>query len=267
MLCKIALTSYLNTRPLYYHRPIPGCQLLLLPPAMTVSALRKGDIDAGIVPVAGLPLLQRDFELLGPYGIASNGQVKSVALFSKIPFQHFTQGHTVLLCPESMSSNKLLFLLLNARSTPNQAPEVVNSTTADGELVIGDKALLRYYQGNDAYVTDLAEQWKLITGKPFVFARWVIRKDAPTALKYRLLDWLADFKENEATLHLQTVEQEWVNYLPLTAEQLLDYLQRIRCFIADPELQGQTRFINAIKTGFIDQISSAHNANVLLKAS
>ena len=82
----IAITSYLNTRPLFYHTPPTGCQVLALPPAATVSAMMNGEIDAGIAPIAGLSLLRKDYELLGPYGIACSGPVLSVALFSTLPF-------------------------------------------------------------------------------------------------------------------------------------------------------------------------------------
>ncbi len=263
----IAITSYLNTRPLLYHRPLPGCKILALPPAMTVNALLNGDIDAGIVPVAGLHLLANRTQLLGPYGITSQGRVLSVALFSKLPFEAFNQRHGVLLSPESMTSNQLLFLLFGARAGAEKPPKVVTAAPAEGELVIGDNALLRYYQGRDNFITDLPEKWQELTGQAFVFARWVIRKNAPHALKQRLLDWLAEFKDNETGLRLQTAEQERLNFRPLGEAQILDYLKRIHCFIGAPEQQSQALFLDCVKRLPAGQTLSASNPPLLLQAS
>ncbi|MGR9099066.1 MAG: menaquinone biosynthetic enzyme MqnA/MqnD family protein [Gammaproteobacteria bacterium] len=263
----IAITSYLNTRPLYYHALPPDFKVLALPPAATVSALMKGEIDAGIVPVAGLPLLGGEFELLGPYGIACDGPVLSVALFSKLPFEEFGQHHRVMLSPESMTSNKLLFLLFAYRGVLKKGPALATGQPADGELVIGDRALLRYYAGSDPFITDLSGRWEQINHKPFVFARWVVRKNAAPSLKTGMLNWLAAFIDEEPALREETVAREIPNYRPLSGEQMLDYLCRIRHFIGEREQLGQNRFLDEIKGLPKIHATSAASGTTLLKAS
>ena len=47
----------------------------------------------------------------------------------------------------------------------------------DAALMIGDAAMRAPRQG--LFVLDLAEEWHSWTGLPFVFALWLVRKDAP----------------------------------------------------------------------------------------
>jgi|GEM_PF-2309777 len=263
----IAITSYLNTQPLFYHRPLQGCQILQLPPAATVKALLKGSLVGGIVPVAGLPLLADDFELLGPYGIACKGAVLSVALFSKIPFEALNHSHRLLLSPESMSSNRLLFQLLQARKSSLSLPKVVTDDDADAELIIGDQALFRYYRQSDHYVTDLSEQWWRQTAKPFVFARWVIQKNASSQLKQRLLDWLVEGNHKQTELNRLTAVREQHRFQPLNKAQILNYLQRIDYKINAEAQLGQNIFMQTLLAPgkFYETQKTAETA--LLKAS
>src|ERR1035438_660532 len=47
----------------------------------------------------------------------------------------------------------------------------------DAALMIGDMAMRARGQG--LFVLDLAEEWHSWTGLPFVFALWLVRRDAP----------------------------------------------------------------------------------------
>jgi chorismate dehydratase len=54
------------------------------------------------------------------------------------------------------------------------------SGAADAELLIGDQAIrFRQEHEDDFEFWDLGEQWKLLTGLPFVFALWLIRPGTP----------------------------------------------------------------------------------------
>jgi len=59
-----------------------------------------------------------------------------------------------------------------------------NATLSRGRLIIGDQAI-RFRQSHaDAFqFWDLGEQWKKVTGLPFVYALWLIRPEVPN-VKY-----------------------------------------------------------------------------------
>jgi chorismate dehydratase len=58
----------------------------------------------------------------------------------------------------------------------------VADTPKEGEafLFIGDKVF--DYEGRFKYTLDLADCWRELTGKPFVFAVWIARKGTDTAV-------------------------------------------------------------------------------------
>ncbi len=245
MKASIGIMSYLNNRPLVHHRPLPGCQIQTFNPSEALAAFRQPQMLAGIVPVAGLSMIHPYYELLGSYGIACNGDVLSVALFSKIPFHAFNAHHTVKLSAESKSSNRLLSLLLGYRGYFAQHPKItIQNHDADGELVIGDSALYRYHANRDQFITDLSGLWYQYTGHPFVFARWVVHKKAPASLKADLLNWLGSFNKQRYELNRLTAQLDHYRYRPLSKAQIIDYLDRIQCEITPDAQHSQNEFLN-----------------------
>ena len=77
----IALTPYLNNRAFFYHTAPENCEFIKLSPRESVKALVDGRVQAGVVPVAGLKQIGDQFELLGKFGIASEGPIQSVLFF------------------------------------------------------------------------------------------------------------------------------------------------------------------------------------------
>lgn len=180
---KVAAVSYLNTKPLLYG--IEQCDvrkemtLELEYPSLLASSLQKGDIDMALLPVAAIPSIP-NARMIGDYGIAADGNVASVAIFSQVPMEQITH---LYLDYQSRTSVRLARLLLEQhwKQQVELVPategyiEQIQGTTAG--VVIGDRALMlldRY-----EYIYDLSKGWKEMTGKPFVFAAWVANKELP----------------------------------------------------------------------------------------
>jgi chorismate dehydratase len=176
---KIGAVSYLNTKPLIY-----GFEQGLMKkeisvtidyPAKIAAALINNTIDIGLIPVAALHQI-KDYHIVGNYGIACNGKVASVCLFSDVPIN---EVKTVLLDYQSKTSVQLVKILLKEYwqvapqfiDASTDYMQQINGTTAG--LVIGDRA---FELQNKTYVYDLGEVWKLHTGLPFVFAVWASKK-------------------------------------------------------------------------------------------
>ena len=122
---------------------------------------------------------------------------------------------------------------------------------ADGELLIGDQALVRgqAQQTDDQYgvVTDLSQMWLTLNGLPFVFARWVVKKDASSAVKKVLAGWLETFKEKETALVEQAVIPS-ARALGLSEKIVKKYFDVIRRCLEAQDLQGQQLFTRKMET-------------------
>lgn len=244
----IALTPYLNNRSFFYHTAIENCELVQMTPRESIKALKDGDVQAGVIPVAGLSQLGDQFELLGNYGIACEGPVHSVLFFSRIPFEAFTPANTIKLSCDSITSINLLGLLFGYQHGFDRLPQTtIDQDDFDGELVIGNRALKKRWQGGRySYVMDLSSQWKQKHKLPFVFARWVINKNASEKFYNQLNHWLSTFVKNESRLHRVTAEKEAYQYR-MSFGQTLDYLQGIKTWIGEREQAGQACFQSELK--------------------
>ncbi len=106
--------------------------------------------------------------------IGSQQQVKSVRLFSKVPFGEIK---TLALDASSMTSNRLAQILL--RESFGVSPETITRKPdlntmleeADACVLIGDIGMMS--DGTGLHVLDLGEAWYRLTGKPFVWAAWI----------------------------------------------------------------------------------------------
>jgi chorismate dehydratase len=179
---RISAISYLNTAPLMwdFEHGEAGREfdISYTLPSACAHALQAGTADLGIIPAAAYTQVPALMVLPG-VAIASRRPVRSILLVSRIPVD---QIRTVALDTSSMTSvalTKILFekWLGGGRTFTSMAPNVEAMLAQhDAALVIGDPAL---QIDRSRYLTlDLAEEWILHTGKPFVFAFWAVRQDA-----------------------------------------------------------------------------------------
>tara|TARA_R110002096_G_scaffold5863_26_gene27091 strand:- start:4784 stop:5590 length:807 start_codon:yes stop_codon:yes gene_type:complete len=236
----VVITPYLNTRAFVHHGAPDGCRLRALPPREAQAAIASGSALAGVVPVGGLRPIKPLVNYLGPYGIACAGPVDSVLFFSRRPLRSFDATCRVALTDESMTSVRLLYLLFSYAGCA--LPRAVRpGDDAEGELAIGDRALQLLHSGDYLYVLDLAEAWYAHHQLPMVFARWVIRWDAPRAVRSRLHEWLAAFARNETALLEQAARRDCAR-AGLDPATALNYLQRIRTVLQPDDLVGQRTY-------------------------
>jgi len=106
--------------------------------------------------------------------IGSDGPVKSVRLFSKVPPAEI---QTLALDSASMTSNRLARIILaekfdvRPKVTTHDPNLAAMLEVADACVLIGDIGMTS--QGDGLYVLDLGEEWTRLTGKPFVWAAWI----------------------------------------------------------------------------------------------
>jgi len=186
---KIGAVSYLNTKPLLYgieHSDVAADIVLSVAyPSMLAQQLRDGVIDMALLPVAAMPGIP-GARIVSDYGIASDGNVVSVAIFSQVPMEEITE---VFLDYQSRTSVKLAEILLRhywkkeVKLTPAHPGYIDDIKGTKAGVIIGDRALRHL---NDfTWSWDLSAAWKDYTGLDFVFAAWVANKDIPQAFMDR----------------------------------------------------------------------------------
>lgn len=182
---KVAAVSYLNTKPLLYgierSEVMNDIELVVDYPANLARRLHEGSIDLALLPVAAMPGID-GARIISNYGIAADGNVVSVALFSQVPMEEI---ETVYLDYQSRTSVRLAQVLLEhhwkqkVTYLPADVNYIqngdINGTTAG--VIIGDRALQQL--DNYKYVYDLSAAWKDFTGLDFIFAAWIANKDLP----------------------------------------------------------------------------------------
>ncbi len=249
---KIGDINYLNTLPLRWglsRMKIP--EVFLGTPAEVNQALLEGKIDLG--PVSSIFYLEnRDkFVGLGDICIASSGEVKSVILLSRFPLEEL-DSRTISLTRASATSQKLLQIILEKKDLkPNFVPgerDLLENKKAEASLLIGDTALRAYieYQKGESpyYLYDLGREWKNLTGKPMVYALWVVRKEVFYAKPLlvnesfqRLLSALSYGLSN-----LDKVVEEAAEISGIEEKILKNYYRGLIYCLGEEQKQGLTTF-------------------------
>ncbi len=169
---RISVVDFLNARPLTWGlltKPPVGVEVSRDLPSVCADKLREGRADAGLIPSIEFRRIP-DLVRVEGLGIAAESEVRSVLLVSAVSREKIRR---LKLDPASRTSAALVRILLKRRYGID--PEIVTAG-ADAELVIGDPALKASQAGR--VVVDLAAEWRTLTGFPFVFAFWAVRRDA-----------------------------------------------------------------------------------------
>lgn len=173
-------------------------------PAELNDLLVAGELDLSVISAVEFARNAGELRLLPGIGITSDGPVRSVALFSKVPVESL-DGRTVLLTASSRTGAALLELLCRDvwRVRPHfaqaraEAPDLdaLGRLPHDAVLVIGDAALLLAARHAYPHRVDLGEAWKRWTGLPFVFAVWAARRAVDRAAADRVHEKLLESRD------------------------------------------------------------------------
>lgn len=205
---RIAIVDFLNAAPLAWgltEGPLAGkYQLSFAAPSRCAEALRRGDVDAAIIPAIECQRID-GISVAPGMAIAAKRTVRSILVVSKTPIQRVQH---LALDTSSRSSAALVRLLCQGRwrirpdfleADPEPSAMLANS---DAALVIGDPALRISVRmdalaarlptgeqccqgdskdmpvpGHDSlFVYDVAYEWREMTGLPCVLALFAGRR-------------------------------------------------------------------------------------------
>jgi len=249
----LGVVRYLNARPLFAALEArPSIRLVPDVPVRLVERFRAGGLDAAILPVFAWFSGIGD-SLVRGLGIASRGATDSVRLFCRRPLR---EAQTVLLDPESLTSNVLCRILLH--QSMGHWPTFLLPTPgapvpeADAVLRIGDKAMRA--SGDEAEIVDLGELWYRWTGLPFVFAAWFVRPGLSDDTLLPILHQALD----EGTARLAEIAEQGARDTGLDRAACEHYLrERIRNRLGPEEEDGIAHFAErAHREGLLRQVRS-----------
>jgi chorismate dehydratase len=239
---RVGRIPYLNALP--FHAAWSGTEprWIPAPPRRLGDLARAGNLDAALLASRDALALAPRFRALRhrgrALGIACRGPVASVLLFSLRPVGELS-GARVALSRESRTSRALLRVLFARHLALRGVRFVEQGEPADAILAIGDGALLARRAGGWPHVLDLGAAWTAWTRLPFVYACWVVRRDAPPEASASLAAALADSLAKRDALAAAP-------FLPLPPgmgrAEALGYLARFDYVLGPAERAGLARF-------------------------
>lgn len=220
---KISIVNYTNTLPFRWalkkSKLIDSIDLQEDIPSICAQKLKYRQVDLALVPVALLNELE-EYYLISDFCIGTEGVVDSVKLYSNVPLNEIRTIHL-----DYQSRTSILLTKILCRDHWKISPQFVDAKPGfeklmDGfnaNVVIGDRTFV--LNGKHKHEFDLGEEWKKMTGLPFVFAAWV---------SYQKLDpvFITDFNNilNYGINNIEQAMNELKNTNGLSDELVLNYL-------------------------------------------
>jgi Predicted periplasmic solute-binding protein len=239
---RLGAVGYLNARPLVHglEARTDVFDLRFDVPSRCASLLHEGGIDLGMIPSIEYLRGPEPYRIVPDLGIVSDGDVASVAVFSRVPLAQVrtigldtssrtSAGLTRVLCREAWGINPVFETV-----TPDAAAKVEGY---DAALLIGDPALFLDHEAAGLTKIDLGAEWTRLTGLPFVWAFWAGRRGAIDAAGIAALQAARD----QGTRDLDGIAEAYGG--SAKAEVCRRYLRdNIKYRLGDRETEGLRRY-------------------------
>ena len=253
---RIAAISFLNTAPLMWDFEHTGLgrefEIISTVPSECAEMLRTGAADIGIVPVVAYTYIP-DLRIIPNIAIAAKGSVRSILLVSKVPLEDIRTVAADTSSRTTIALARVLFCkwMGGPRQMTAMPPDLARMLKAcDAALIIGDPALTIDRTRYVCY--DLAEEWKRLTGLPFVFAFWAVRA---SALQETDLDLTKIFQQSRdhGLANVDTLAREWAPRVGISEQSVRNYLtENIDYSLDDDNLAGLELFFRyAVECGVL----------------
>ena len=179
---RVGSVPYLNAAPLT--RGLEE-QIVFVPPAELARRLRRDELDAALVSITEV-LFHDRYDILDGIAVASLGEVQSVFLAHRGPLE---EAREIYCDTASLASLNLLKVILAERGLKPELkplPDYEGAAALENVFMIGDRAIdfARAQHGHE--ILDLGTAWFEMTGLPFVYAAWALRRIPNAALRRRL---------------------------------------------------------------------------------
>ncbi len=234
---RVGSVEALNTVPLT--RGLED-EIVYATPARLAEMLRRAELDAALVSVVEV-LFNDRYDVLDEIAVASLGEVKSVLLAHRRPIE---DAREVFCDPASLTSVRLLQVLLAERGLKPEfrtLPDYNFAAAPDYLMLIGDRALDFALGPHEHEIWDLGAAWYELTGLPFVYAVWALRRGMDNAALRRQLREAKDFG-------LDTLDSIIRNRTEYTQDFRQDYFGwHIHYHLGSDEKRGLAKFMELLR--------------------
>lgn len=261
----IGRISYINVSPVYYglDRSLKPHWLSMVtePPAVLNRMLENREIVMSPVSSAAYAKNHDQWLLMPDVSISSFGKVMSVILASHYSLDDL-HGKRIIFSEESATAANLVrYILARRKIRPVIETRKITDADAmaknvDAALVIGDAALIQNWEESFEHVFDLGEIWNEMTGLPFVYAVWAIRKDYARACPQTLTHLKKLFYESKrlGEGHKDEIAAQASLKTGLTHELCMDYFRHLDCDFGPLHRKGlETFFQGLYETGLLSE--------------
>lgn len=185
---RVGRIPYANLHPIFAaleaHFPLDGIRFVEGDPRDLNRMLREGELDLSPSSSIEYALHPERYLLCPDLSVAARNKVMSVLLLSNVPVADLPDDAPVGITGASDTSVVLLEILLReflGKRNPlvrTSLPEEEALARFPAHLTIGDRAIRASLAGTARHVTDLGEWWRKETGRPFVFALWIVSRSS-----------------------------------------------------------------------------------------
>ena len=251
---RLGRIAYLNVLPIYFALEHlfgeNGFHLVRGTPAELNLLMRRGEVDLGSISAMEYGRAWRDYFLLPDLSISSRGAVGSVLLFSRVPFARL-DGRTIRVSAASASGAALVKVLMAELFgvEPRYQPGRLAGASLEGVtavMAIGDEALRLKAAGVMPFELELGEAWQALTGLPFVFGVWAVRRDFAAAQPEATdtLHRLLLRSRNWGLGSLKELSRMAAAPFGMTPVQVLAYFHQLNFFLSPEHEAGLATFFH-----------------------
>ena len=249
---KIGWIDFLNTLPFNFEKAglklSFDYELVKGVPSSLNKLLREGKIDVGIISSAEYLENYNNYLILPDLSISAQGKVFSVSIFSNMKLEETEEIYLTKASKSSRYLTKIVFeKFLNRKIIYKELKDIEKENPA---LLIGDNAIL--YRNKFKYAYDLAEIWYKRVKLPFVFALWVIRKDAFNEKKEEVKE-LLDILKKTKTQIFKNLDQYLIG-IKIDKDFAKFYLSNIDYSLSEKHIKGLEKLSEyLLKMGYLQE--------------
>jgi chorismate dehydratase len=211
-------------------------------PALCADDLLASRADLGLIPIASLT---PSLAIVPGCTIASLDRVRSIQLIVKLRSSSDSTDEALptvrIIAADTASRSSLAyaqvlfrrFIGSNPEFLPTAADPIAMLARADAALLIGDPALLalesreRIEQAAGPCLwIDLAHEWRIRTGLPWVAAVWAVRPEALSSSTIQPAQLIEDLQlsRDNGLAHIESLVEEWKPRIDLLPDTIRQYL-------------------------------------------
>jgi chorismate dehydratase len=234
---RVGSVRYLNAVPLT--RGLED-EIVFATPSELAKMLQRDELDAALVSVTEV-LFNDRYDILDGTAIASLGEVRSVLLAHRKPIE---EAREIYCDTASLTSVNLLRVLLAERGLKPEFKPLASydfKSLPDYALLIGDPALDFVFSQPEHEIFDLGAAWFEMTGLPFVYAVWALRRGQENSTLRRQLTEARQFG-------MDTLDHIIRNRTEYTEDFRKDYFGwHIHYHLGSDEKRGLAKFVELLR--------------------